>query len=240
MIDQDSGEDSRTRSSASGALRRQGPSSQGQPRAKRAKYTTMACNECKKRKMRCNRNPGERDCQRCVTTGMGCTYAHTPPQELPPPTEALDSQGTELSKDFAKKHEDEIAMLRRQVVTLTSSLKDLSAMVNRSVSSPADYRDRHAYSAAVSSRSVPEPKEPLFVGHTRSAFSLGVAKSSLTEIGISTDAAVPTSADSSLSSTPRELTPESGGPRQAASLQPATDPLLSLPVNEVMRLIDVF
>ncbi|KAM3559040.1 hypothetical protein ARSEF4850_004311 [Beauveria asiatica] len=42
-----------------------------QTRSKRNRYISMACNECKRRKIKCN---GETPCQRCGNMGLNCLY----------------------------------------------------------------------------------------------------------------------------------------------------------------------
>jgi hypothetical protein len=138
------------------------------------------------------------------------------------------------------KYDGEINMLRQQITYLTNSLKDLTEKVSRTVSSPGETRNSHTYSTTTSSR-FGEPKEPLFIGHTRSAFSLNIAKSSLTQRGMRTDTTVPTSAASSVATSPRDLTPELGDSYTIAGTESAVlDPILSIPLAEVIRLVDVF
>ncbi|TKA58169.1 hypothetical protein B0A55_12084, partial [Friedmanniomyces simplex] len=43
-----------------------------QPRAKRNRYISIACNECKRRKIKCN---GQSPCQRCGNLNLDCVYA---------------------------------------------------------------------------------------------------------------------------------------------------------------------
>lgn len=50
----------------------EGGTSAVQPRAKRNRYITQACNECKRRKIKCN---GETPCQRCGNLQLECLYA---------------------------------------------------------------------------------------------------------------------------------------------------------------------
>ncbi|PHH91285.1 hypothetical protein CDD83_1050 [Cordyceps sp. RAO-2017] len=50
-----------------------GPGSgQKQTRSKRNRYISIACNECKRRKIKCN---GETPCQRCGNLNLACLYA---------------------------------------------------------------------------------------------------------------------------------------------------------------------
>lgn len=43
-----------------------------QPRAKRNRYISIACNECKRRKIKCN---GQTPCQRCGNLSLDCQYS---------------------------------------------------------------------------------------------------------------------------------------------------------------------
>ena len=43
-----------------------------QPRAKRNRYISIACNECKRRKIKCN---GQTPCQRCGNLNLDCQYS---------------------------------------------------------------------------------------------------------------------------------------------------------------------
>lgn len=97
------------------------------------------------------------------------------------------------------------------------------------------------YSATTSSRQH-EPQQALFIGHTQSAFSLDAAKTSLSLMGIPPDTNDPTSGSQSLSPSPRESTPEQRltinlPTNHLSSIQ---DPLLSIALPEVRRLITVF
>ncbi|BCR89932.1 Zn(II)2Cys6 transcription factor domain-containing protein [Aspergillus chevalieri] len=45
------------------------------PQKKRRKYIAKACNECKRRKIKCN---GQTPCQRCGRQRVDCIYADNP------------------------------------------------------------------------------------------------------------------------------------------------------------------
>ncbi|KAI8268629.1 putative transcriptional regulatory protein [Colletotrichum sp. SAR11_239] len=87
-----------------------------------------------------------------------------------------------------------------------------------------------------SSPQVQEPKQPQFVGPTRSAFSLKVAETSLTRMGISAQTPLPSGVCESLAPT-RYPTPEQSEPALSV---PGTDVLLTMPLDEVVRLLEVF
>ncbi|KAJ4985728.1 fungal specific transcription factor domain-containing protein, partial [Stagonosporopsis vannaccii] len=57
---------------AGAALKRKGDDGPGPPRAKRNRYISIACNECKRRKIKCN---GQTPCQRCGNLSLECLYA---------------------------------------------------------------------------------------------------------------------------------------------------------------------
>jgi hypothetical protein len=79
--------------------------------------------------------------------------------------------------------------------------------------------------------------QPHFVGPTRSAFSLRIAESSLTRMGIGSSEVPPPSAPESRTGSPGPSLPE---PPPAAPSESGPDPLLSFPAAEIVRLLDVF
>lgn len=97
------------------------------------------------------------------------------------------------------------------------------------------------YSATTGSRQH-EPQQPLFVGHTQSAFSLDVAKTSLSQMGIPPDTVDPASELQSLAPSPRDLSPEPHLHPITAPDSPSVteDPLLTIPLSELFRLITIF
>ena len=55
-----------------GGKRKAGDDGTPQQRAKRNRYISIACNECKRRKIKCN---GQSPCQRCGNLNLDCVYA---------------------------------------------------------------------------------------------------------------------------------------------------------------------
>ncbi|ORY63917.1 fungal-specific transcription factor domain-containing protein [Pseudomassariella vexata] len=192
----------------------------GPTRSKRAKYTPMACNECKKRKLKCNRNSGRRQCQRCQATNTVCIYAGTPPP-FSGLRDGFDSD----------RYTREVEQLRQEVSVLASSLKELTDKVGREFSSMCSPSEGRRYPVTTGSLISP-PKEPQFVGHTRPDFSLRMVKTALIQMGISTDATLATSTPTSRASTPE--------PHESSHAGDGGDPLLSIPRREILRLIDVY
>ncbi|KAM6508227.1 hypothetical protein FALCPG4_018108 [Fusarium falciforme] len=85
-----------------------------------------------------------------------------------------------------------------------------------------------------------KPKEPQFIGYTRSDYGLSVAKSSLTFAGASTVDALSASTISSIADSPREETPEIIDEPASRSPLPQDDPLLSIERSEILRLMNVY
>ncbi|KAF7453848.1 Casein kinase II protein [Pyrenophora tritici-repentis] len=57
--------------SSNTAKRKSDDGAPGQQRSKRNRYISIACNECKRRKIKCN---GNTPCQRCGNLSLKCDY----------------------------------------------------------------------------------------------------------------------------------------------------------------------
>lgn len=57
---------------ANNNAKRKNEDAPAQPRAKRNRYISIACNECKRRKIKCN---GQTPCQRCGNLNLDCQYS---------------------------------------------------------------------------------------------------------------------------------------------------------------------
>ncbi|KAI4596761.1 hypothetical protein KJ359_005104 [Pestalotiopsis sp. 9143b] len=144
------------------------------PRSKRAKYTAIACDECKRRKLKCVQEPGQAQCNRCKSKEVECSL----------------------------KDED---------------VRDLE---------PQPIDDRQASLAAAG---VKERKEVQFVGTTRPAYALNVAKATLSVVDESSDHSG-TEDDDSI--------PLEQSPIDARDLP--QDPLLAMSLSTIYRLLDIF
>ncbi|TEA14140.1 putative transcriptional regulatory protein [Colletotrichum sidae] len=211
-----------------------------QPRSKRAKYAAAACIECKKRKLKCVRADTEEECQRCISSGIECIYGSSSAQD-----------GSTVSKEQPRRRRsvrnnvpndvimDELSMLREQVATLASTVGKLAADKARQATctsnSPNSQRHMSIHEHATPS-GTQEPKQPQFVGPTRSAFSLKVAETTLNKMGISAQTPLPSGASESLAPT-RYPTPEQSEP---AFSNPGSDVLLTMSLEEIVRLLEVF
>ncbi|KAF2094716.1 fungal-specific transcription factor-like protein [Rhizodiscina lignyota] len=153
-----------------------------QQRSKRNRYISIACNECKRRKIKCN---GETPCQRCGNLGLECLYA---------PNCCSNFKDTD---DF-KRMNAHIATLQQQVDSLYSNLSSLRNQVD-AVAIAQNQSAMYNQPPFGRSSSIPEtpggtsipvprpkstPKHPRFQGPTSAAFNIGVAKSSLQNMGI--------------------------------------------------------
>ncbi|CAI0642855.1 unnamed protein product [Colletotrichum noveboracense] len=230
--------DAQSPEATSSVRRRSPPPGSNPPRSKRAKYAAAACSECKKRKLKCVREENEEECRRCITSGVQCVFGAAPSQDgstapRERPRASRRSARSSLPNDVIM---DEISMLREQVASLANTVGRLASDKSRQTSSNSPSSQRHMSIHDTSSPQVQEPKQPQFVGPTRSAFSLKVAETSLTRMGISAQTPLPSGVCESLAPT-RYPTPEQSEPALSV---PGTDVLLTMPLDEVVRLLEVF
>ncbi|EXF81283.1 fungal specific transcription factor [Colletotrichum fioriniae PJ7] len=232
-------EEAQSPTTTSGGRRRSVAGSTHPTRSKRAKYAAAACTECKKRKLKCIRLENEEECQRCMSGGVPCTFGPAPSQEGGTGvrervrSRRKSRQNSQPSTDLRS----ELSMLREQVATLANTVGKLASDKNRqgTSASPGSQQQMSLHDNS-SVQGEQEPKQPQFVGPTRSAFSLKVAETSLTRMGISAHDPVTTAVSESLAPT-RYPTPEQSEPPQWA---PGTDILLTMPLEEFVRLLEVF
>ncbi|GIK00845.1 hypothetical protein Aspvir_004874 [Aspergillus viridinutans] len=126
------------------------------PRKRRRKYITKACNECQRRKIKCD---GQSPCQRCGRQQIECVYA-----ERPRPDSSDQQNITRLI--------EQMSAMQEQISALSAAVYALS----RPGASPQD--QGRAFRRPSSAR------ELTFQGPTTSAFSFDLAKSSLQRRGI--------------------------------------------------------
>ncbi|KAB8233191.1 putative C6 transcription factor [Aspergillus alliaceus] len=138
------------------------------PPRKRRKYIAKACNECKRRKIKCN---GESPCQRCGRQRISCVYAEGPRH---------DTQGNEQFEQLC----EQMRAMQEQITALTAAVHALTqgATVPSTLSRPDE--SHQAVFPQRPFRRVSSAKELTFQGPTTSAFSFGLAKSSLQRRGI--------------------------------------------------------
>lgn len=156
-----------------------------QQRSKRKRYISIACNECKRRKIKCN---GETPCRRCGSLSLDCLYSANCCSN-----NFRDSEEYKQMSDKLCRLEEHVSVLSQNVHTLRQETWRLAPLQDRILPMP---------SAAVSpapSVSVPPSLSgktdlapihpvPIFRGPTSSAFTVGVAKNTLHNMGYSGEA----------------------------------------------------
>ncbi|KAF5668238.1 hypothetical protein FDENT_11854 [Fusarium denticulatum] len=186
-------------------------------RSKRAKYAPVACNECKKKKLKCVRDEGDEISK-----------------EDAEPSRRRSTQ--EPQTDVGSLSQQVVA-LQNQVNALTSALQDVSQRLPHiTLSSTKSTPQGHPSTYRKDIRNVHnEPREPQFVGPTRSAYSFQIAENSLTGMGIEPNATG--------ASTPAESPSETEPVVESEHLSPGVEDvevLASLGIAEVQRLLDVY
>ncbi|WQF85699.1 hypothetical protein CDEST_10713 [Colletotrichum destructivum] len=219
--------------------RRSLASSNRGPRSKRAKYAAAACYECKKRKLKCVKLDTEEECQRCISGGVRCIFGQAPPEDDNASVRE-NIRSRRKSRHSSQPRDDirsELSMLREQVASLANTVGKLAA--NKTCQAPSASPGSQYHLPPhenASSQEAKEPKQPQFVGPTRSAFSLKVAETSLTKMGISANDSAAETVNESLDPT-RYPTPEQS---EASQWVQGTDVLLTISLDEFVRLLEVF
>ncbi|KAK5653784.1 hypothetical protein OQA88_7942 [Cercophora sp. LCS_1] len=149
-------------------------SSSKQQRSKRNRYISIACNECKRRKIKCN---GQSPCQRCGHLSLQCLYAPN-----------CCTNSLKDSEEF-KQVTDHVSRLQHQINELMANMTALRQETLRL----APIQDRNPSSATPSSTissipSLPKSLPPFRVppsinGPTSIAFTVDVAKNTLHNMG---------------------------------------------------------
>ncbi|KAI1632931.1 hypothetical protein F4809DRAFT_625385 [Biscogniauxia mediterranea] len=150
-----------------------------QQRSKRNRYISIACNECKRRKIKCN---GETPCQRCGNLNLQCLYAPN-----------CCSNNVKDSEEF-KQMARQVSQLQEQVETLFSSMNALRSealrlapIQDRSLPVPPSASSTPSSTsmtiASLHRPDLPQLRQPGFRGPTSTRFSLDVAKNTLHKMG---------------------------------------------------------
>lgn len=267
LHDQDDNEDESNNNDNNGStnpLKRKADDGQTQQqRARRNRYVSIACNQCKRRKIKCN---GETPCQRCGNLNLECVYAPN------------CCNGFKDSQEF-KDMSQHISMLQEQVNTLWENLNAMRLQISNgqamaqqmpqqqltpidpSLQASAYSSHQHrgsgsftdmqaspgASNMAMSPR-VARPKshsqsqQPSFRGPTSSAFQFGVAKNSLETMGITSQADGEINGNAGAGARTTEATPEPPGTNGqfVPTLVTDKDPIWSIPKDEALRLCRVY
>ncbi|KAI0147360.1 fungal-specific transcription factor domain-containing protein [Xylariaceae sp. FL1272] len=206
-----------------------------QQRSKRNRYISIACNECKRRKIKCN---GETPCQRCGHLNLQCLYAPN-----------CCSSSVKDSEEF-KQMAAQISHLQEQVDSLFSSMNALKNETGRSA--PVQQHDRilpmPSTSSTPSSTSMtmpslqrPDfllPRQPTFRGPTSNHFSLDVAKNTLHKMGY-TYPGDGVDGDGNVQDTPG-ASPKTMPQIAITQESPPLDVLWEFGIDEMIRLCQVY
>ncbi|KAI9782940.1 MAG: hypothetical protein M1839_004415 [Geoglossum umbratile] len=213
-----------------GAKRRQSEGADGAAgtRAKRNRYISIACNECKRRKIKCN---GQVPCQRCGNLALECLYAPN-----------CCSNNFRDSEEF-KHMNTQMTSLQEQVDTLFANVNNIQhrdASIS-TIGSDPNYLlkpSRSMPQAAISAGSPSQVRQkvPRFQGPTSAAYSFDVANSSLQTMGIHP----PTEAAIDDPVVTKESTHSASSGSLSPLAHPSKDPLWLLSKEEAMRLARVY
>ncbi|PYH97567.1 fungal-specific transcription factor domain protein [Aspergillus ellipticus CBS 707.79] len=196
-------------------------------RSKRNRYISIACNECKRRKIKCN---GQVPCQRCGHLNLECRYAPN-----------CCNNNFKDSEEF-RSMKDQINTLQDQVNNLFTSLKDLRSQGSSLDSPNFDGLSRDGSQSVFTPMHAPMAKprvrHPRFQGPTSSAFNFDVARSSLQNMGIASADEVITDDLTTAQATPAGSPPHMGP--FIASIHPTKDPIWTIKRDEALRLCRVY
>ncbi|KAL4813059.1 fungal-specific transcription factor domain-containing protein [Aspergillus spinulosporus] len=197
-----------------------------QTRSKRNRYISIACNECKRRKIKCN---GQTPCYRCGHLKLECRYAPN-----------CCNNNFKDSEEF-RSMKDQIASLQDQVTSLFSSISELRAQRSTFDTPTFDNFSRDGSQVFTPMRppaGKPRLKHARFHGPTSSAFNFDVARSSLQHMGIApVEEAMPDDL------TTEQATPAASPPHIPALTQPmhpSKDPIWAIKKDEALRLCRVY
>ncbi|KAF5563799.1 hypothetical protein FPHYL_4996, partial [Fusarium phyllophilum] len=150
------------------------------PRSKRGKYTSVACDDCKKKKLKCI--PSEDNvCERCIAGGLTCTFATSTQaaKEKPDDNQNIQALNQQLS---------ELRQQMSDLVGVVRELKDQNQNQNQHQTHPHDASTVSSHNIVTHSPASTHrgemPKQPQFVGPTRSAFGILVSERSLNRMGV--------------------------------------------------------
>ncbi|EUC37663.1 hypothetical protein COCCADRAFT_85149 [Bipolaris zeicola 26-R-13] len=216
---------------ANNNVKRKSEDAPAQPRAKRNRYISIACNECKRRKIKCN---GQTPCQRCGNLNLDCQYS---------PNCCNNFKESEEFKQMSA----HINSLQQQVDDLFHNISALRGQVeihsNGSMGTPftQDYQQTPMLPPhPPRSQSKSSNKHRRFHGPTSNAFNVSVARSSLKTMGIN-----PGEEEDDEDLLTREETPEESPPA-ANAMQPKRsfhadkDPIWALSKSDALRLVHVW
>ncbi|WYZ35681.1 hypothetical protein EsH8_X_000328 [Colletotrichum jinshuiense] len=211
-------------SSVSGSKRKSEDESNAakQQRSKRNRYISIACNECKRRKIKCN---GETPCQRCGNLNLACLYAPNCCSN-----NFKDSDEYKMMTNQMERLQEQVDTLYQSMNALRSDALRLAPIQDKVMPFPSS-TVQASPASSLSSLQRPEltqAKQASFRGPTSMAFSLDVANTTIHNMGYKGID------DSEDLGTPMALPDES--PFRMASREPPADPLWDISKEEMIRL----
>ncbi|KAL2256913.1 hypothetical protein VTK26DRAFT_927 [Humicola hyalothermophila] len=205
-----------------------------QQRSKRNRYISIACNECKRRKIKCN---GQTPCQRCGHLNLQCLYAPNCCASF------KDSEEFKRMEEQVKQLQNHVDNLLNDMNALRRDASRLATRVDR-VLSPPSAASSSLPSASNNPKPYPYRVSPAFNGPMSHVYSVNVAKSTLQSMGVadggSDDDGAP---DDDVVPQAERSVPSLPVPPQAAISSLAhtnLDPIWELDGPEMLRLLGVF
>ncbi|KAK2748722.1 hypothetical protein FQN57_000303 [Myotisia sp. PD_48] len=219
---------------ATEAKRKAEPNSGTQTRTKRNRYISLACNECKRRKIKCN---GQMPCQRCGHLSLECLYAPNccnsnfkDSEEFRSMKAHIDHLQDQVNSLFAN-----INGLQRSTESPHVDSSQLSREVSRSLSgNPNNFEIQSIPSGRQ------RTKHPRFHGPTSTAFNFDVAKSSLQTMGITQLEDGTQELFTTQDATPAQTPPALQTQFPYSLAHPSKDPLWVINREEAIRLCRVY
>ncbi|CAK7213544.1 hypothetical protein SCUCBS95973_001829 [Sporothrix curviconia] len=212
-----------------------------QQRSKRNRYISIACNECKRRKIKCN---GETPCQRCGNLNLACLYSPNCCS-----SSFKDSDEFKSMTDKIHSLEEQLESLAQNVNVLRQEQQRLAPLQDRILPIPS-VTVSPSPSSSIPSLHKPELapiRQPhAFRGPTSMAFTVDVAKNTLHNMGYSGDTQEDSVSGPALGETPRTspvlppatIHPMSNLSRSSSNHAPS-DPLWEFDRDEMVRICRV-
>ncbi|OHE93055.1 fungal specific transcription factor domain-containing protein [Colletotrichum orchidophilum] len=148
-----------------------------QQRSKRNRYISIACNECKRRKIKCN---GETPCQRCGNLNLQCLYAPNCCSN-----NFKDSDEYKTMAEQMTRLQEQVDNLYQNMNALRSETLRLAPIQDKVLPFPSS-TVQASPASSLSPLHRPEltqPKQASFRGPTSMAFSLDIANTTIHNMG---------------------------------------------------------
>ncbi|KAL2825034.1 hypothetical protein BDW59DRAFT_146737 [Aspergillus cavernicola] len=188
---------------------------------KRAKYIQLACNECKRRKLKCD---GKHVCSRCVRQNVECLYTPTSHALSNAPVTLGDEAGGKddgLSNKF-RTVEDRLECLQREMCVMAARMRELES--GSGTPSASNIASLSSSISAGLQRIMNRPVSPDYIGPTSAEFGIGIHQKPADE------------RDEDESESTAAPSPAAVSDVEAMS----TDPLGCLGKEEALRLVTVY